>query len=191
MRRSVQIVVALAALVSLSTPSSAQRGGGRSMGGDSRASYPPDMGRMGPPTLPPTVAALVLDHAQELSLTDSQKVVLETIRKTQDSTNKPFLAKLDSLKPTRMPAGGMNDLSQEQKDEMSQRAIAVQLVMADMREGNAEARVHVMTLLNESQQKKAAELENEAQKKAEEDGRRRMENMGGGNRRGAGRPPED
>ena len=191
MRRSVQIVVALAALVSLSTLSSAQRGGGRSMGGDSRASYPPDMGRMGPPTLPPTVAALVLDHAQELSLTDSQKVVLETIRKTQDSTNKPFLAKLDSLKPTRMPAGGMNDLSQEQKDEMSQRAIAVQLVMADMREGNAEARVHVMTLLNESQQKKAAELENEAQKKAEEDGRRRMENMGGGNRRGAGRPPED
>ena len=190
MRRSVQIVVALAALASVADLASAQRGGGRSMGGDSRASYPQDMGRMGPPPIPPTIAALALDNATELSLTDAQKVALEVIKKTQDSTNKPFLARLDSLRPTRMPAGGMNDLSQEQKDEMAQRAIAVQLVMADMRETNAESRVSVMKLLDESQQKKAAGLEKDAANKAEEDGRRRMQDMGGGNRRGAGRPPE-
>lgn len=161
------------------------------MGGDRRAEYPSDMGRMGPPPLPPTIAALVLDNAKDLSLTDSQKVVLESIRKSQDSANKPFLARLDSLRPTRMPAGGMNDLSQEQQDEMKQRAIAVQVVMAEMRETNAESRVNVMKLLNEAQQKKAAELEDEAQKKADSEGRRRMQDMGGsGNRRGAGRPPE-
>ena len=191
MRRSVQIVVALAALASVADLASAQRGGGRSIGGDARASYPQDMGRMGPPPIPPTIAALALDNAKELSLTDAQKVALEVIKKTQDSTNKPFLARLDSLRPTRMPAGGMHDLSQEQKDEMSQRAIAVQLVMADMRETNAESRVSVMKLLDESQQKKAAGLEKDAANKAEEDGRRRMQDMGGGNRRGAGRPPED
>ncbi|MEP6619202.1 MAG: Spy/CpxP family protein refolding chaperone [bacterium] len=188
MRRSVQIVVAVAALASASTLAGAQRGGGRQMGGSDARSNGSDMGRMGPPPIPPTVAALVLDHAKDLSLTDSQKVVLESIRKTQDSTNKPFLARLDSLKPTRMPAGGMGDLSQEQKDEMTQRSIAVQLVMSDMRDANAESRIKVMKLLTESQQKRAQELEEDAQKKADDEGRRRMENMGGGNRRG--RPPE-
>ncbi len=191
MRRSIQIAVAAAALVSVSTLAGAQRGGGRRTGGDTRADYPIDMGRLGPPPLPPTIAALVLDNASDLSLTDGQRVIVQAIRTSQDSANKPFLARLDSLRPTRMPAGGMNDLSQEQRDEMQQRASAVQLVMADMRETNATSRVNVMKVLNETQQKRAAELEADAAKKAESEGRRRIQDMGGGNnRRGGGRPPE-
>ncbi len=64
--------------------------------------------------------------------------------------------------------------------------------MADMRDANADARTGVMKVLNEEQQKKAAEFENDARKDAESKARRQAQDMGmGGDRRGMGRPPED
>jgi hypothetical protein len=197
MRRSLQIAVVAMALVSASTLASAQRGGGGGggrRGGGANTQYPQDMGRTGPPPVPPTVAALVLEHANDLALADSQRVIIESVRRTQDSANKPWMMKLDSLRPTRMPANGPDDLSQEQRDEQKERQAAVEAVMEGMRETNAVSRVKVMETLNETQQKKAAEYENDARKKAEDEGKRRarsqtpQQGRGGG---GMGRPPED
>jgi hypothetical protein len=153
-----------------------------------------------PPHLPPTVASLVLDHAAQLSLADSQRVVLESIRHTQDSANRPWVQKLDSLRPRARPVNPA-DLSQEQRDEIEARRKAVTEVMGQMRETNAVARQRVMALLNPAQQKQAAELEDAARKKAEEEGKQRSaEAFGGGGRGrrgggggggGMGRPPED
>jgi hypothetical protein len=147
-----------------------------------------------PPRPVPGVAALVLDHAADLALADSQRVLIESIRRTQDSANRPWVLRLDSLRPTSQPANP-NDLSQEQHDEIAARRTAIATVMEGMRENNALARQRTMALLSPAQQQKAAELENDARKQAEEDrARRGQDAVGGGERRrgrgGMGRSPE-
>jgi hypothetical protein len=84
-----------------------------------------------------------------------------------------------------------NDLSQEQREEIAARRSAIAAVMEGMRETNALARQRAMAILSAEQQEKAAELENDARKKADEDRARRGRSAGmGEGRRGGGRPPE-
>jgi hypothetical protein len=147
-----------------------------------------------PPRPAPGVAALVLDHAGDLALADNQRVILESIRHTQDSANRPWLLRLDSLRPTSQPVNP-NDLSQEQRDEIAARRAAIAAVMEGMRDNNALARQRTMAVLSPAQQQRAAELENDARKQAEEDrSRRGQDAMGAGEGRramgGRGRPPE-
>ena len=140
MRRFVHhaLMLAVLALFGVSTLAMGQRG---RRGGGSRADFPQGGGTMmgGPPPIPATVAALVLEHADDFKLVDSQRVVLESVRRAQDSANKPWMAKLDSLRPTRQPAGGMGDLSQEQRDEIEARKTAIANALEGMRETNAQA----------------------------------------------------
>ena len=189
MRRSAQraVMLALLAVFCVSALAAAQRG----MRGDSRAEFPQAMGAMmgGPPPMPPGVAALVLEHAEDFKLADSQRSALESVRRAQDSANRPWMAKLDSLRPTRQPANGMGDLSQEQKDEMQQRRAAIATVLDGMKENNAQARKQAMDALNGEQQKRAADLEEDAQKKVDDEMKRRERDAQGGNRR-RGRPAE-
>lgn len=145
-----------------------------------------------PPRPAPGVAALVLEHAAELALADSQRVALESIRSTQDSANRPWLARLDSLRPTSRPVNP-NDLSQEQRDEIEARRAAIRTTMEAMRETNALARQRTMAVLSPAQQQRAAELENDARKQMDEERARRGRDAGEGERRrggGRGRPPE-
>lgn len=195
MRRFVHhaLMLAVLALFGVSTLAVAQRGGRGGRGG-SRADFPQDGGTMmaGPPPIPPTVAALVLEHADDLKLVDSQRVVLESVRRAQDSANMPWMAKLDSLRPTRQPAGGMGDLSQEQRDEIEARKRAIANTLDAMRETNAQSRKKVMDVLNPDQQKSAAALEEDARKKADDEARRRARSeQPSGGRGGRGRPTED
>ncbi|MEO8621620.1 MAG: hypothetical protein ABI625_11180 [bacterium] len=187
MRRPAVILV-LAGLFTASTLASAQGG----MRGQPRGEFPQSLGSMmgSPPPIPPSVATLVLDHANDFQLADSQRVVLESVRRAQDSANMPWMAKLDSLRPTRQSAGGPGDLSQEQRDELETRKIAIANVLEGMRETNAQSRKKVMDVLNPDQQKRAANLEEDARKKAEEEGKRRERDAQGGGRR-RGRPTED
>ncbi|MEP6730251.1 MAG: Spy/CpxP family protein refolding chaperone [bacterium] len=197
MRRPVThaVVIAMTALVGITSLSQAQYGGSRS---SQRNNNQEDIGTRGAPPIPPGIAALALERSAELGLTDVQNAALAVIRTSQDSANKPRLKTLDSLRPTRRPANGINDLSQEQRDEIEARRVAIAPVLEAVRETNAEARIKVMALLNENQQKRAAELERDAQKQAEEEYNRRSRDAFGGNdgmqrRRGGGgggRPPE-
>jgi hypothetical protein len=146
-----------------------------------------------PPRPTPGAAALVLEHAADFALGDSQRVVLESIRRAQDSANRPWLARLDSLRPTRRPVNP-NDLSQEQRDEIEARRAAIRVIMDAMREMNALARQRTMAVLSPAQQQRAAELENDARKQMDEERARRGRDAGEGERRrggGMGRPPED
>ena len=186
-------IVAVMALLGISSLSHAQMGGSRSA--QRNNNNPEDIGITGAPPIAAVVAALAIEHAAELGLTDSQNIALATILHTQDSANAPRIKTLDSLRPTRRPANGVNDLSQEQREEIETRRSAITPVLEAMRETTAEARVKVMALLNPEQQKRAAELERDAQKRAEEDGRNRSRDAFGGaqqqqRRRGNGRPPE-
>ena len=186
------LILVVTALMSISTLTQAQMGGSRSA--QRNNNNPEDIGIVGAPPMAPSVAALVIEHSAEFGLTDSQNIALATIRHSQDSANAPRLKTLDSLRPTRHPAGGPNDLSNEQRQEIEERRAAIAPVLEAVRETNADARIKVMALLNPEQQKRAAKFEDEARKQAEEEFKRRTRNEFGGGmeRRGnGGRPPED
>jgi hypothetical protein len=137
----------------------------------------------------------VLDHAADLALADSQRVILESIRRTQDSANRPWLARLDSLRPTNRPLNP-NDLSPDQQREIAARRTAIATIMEGMRDTNALARQRTMAILSPAQQQRAAELENDARRKLDDERSRREADAAGGaggegRRGGRGRPPED
>jgi Spy/CpxP family protein refolding chaperone len=201
------LTLSVMALVSISSLSQAQRGGGGGGGrggrggqrndGESNNNSSQDVGVTGAPPMPLPVAALAIEHAAELKLTDAQSTALATIRHSQDSTNAPLLRVLDSLRPRSRPANGPDDLSAEQRQVIDERRAAITPVLEAVRETNAEARIKVMALLDPDQQKRAAEFEEEARKKVEAEGKRLGRGVPGdngmGRKRGGGggRPLED
>jgi hypothetical protein len=134
-----------------------------------------------------------------MALTDSQRIQLTLIQRRLDSANAPLLARLDSLKPTWRPAGGLNDLSQEQRDELVTKRKAQIAVVEQLTPNFTKAREHVIALLRPEQRDRAEKLEKNARKRAEEVAKRemeQMENVGSIRRRGdiqdaTGRTPLD
>lgn len=185
------VTIATLAMFTVSAAASAQRA---NRGQRQQNNYPESIGIAGPPVLPPTLATIVLDHAADIGIADNQRTALESIRQVQDSANKPWLAKLDSLKPTAIPAGGAKDLSPEQQQDVATRKKAIADVLDSMHDTNAYAREKVMALLTPDQQQKAAKYEDDARKKAEDatnDRARRVMNGANGGMTRGGRPPED
>jgi hypothetical protein len=115
------------------------------------------------------VAALAVDHAAELALADSQRVVLQAIRQHQDSANRPWLLRLAALRPQARPLNP-DDLSPEQQEEIAARRKAIGVVMEGMSGTNLLARQRAMAVLSPAQQERAAKLEKEARKRADEEG---------------------
>jgi hypothetical protein len=188
----IALMLAVTALLGIGTLAQAQMGGSRSA--QRNNNNPEDLGFAGAPPIAAGVAALAIEHAAELGLTDSQNIALATIRSAQDAANAPRLKTLDSLRPTRRPANGVNDLSPEQRQEIDDRRVAIAPVLEAVHQTNADARVQVMALLTPDQQKRAARLEEDARKQADEEFKRRVRSgFGGGmdRMRGGGRPPED
>jgi hypothetical protein len=186
-----RLLVALLAASVVASPCEAQFG--RLVGDRPQSQNAQDLLAL-PPWIPPSVTALVLEHAADFSLSDSQRVALESIRQAQDSANRPWLARLDSLRPTSQPLNP-KDLSQEQRDEIAARRKAIAAVLDGMRETNTLARKRTMALLSPAQQERAAELESDARKQADEERTRRgrfaAEDVGERRPGGRGRPPED
>jgi hypothetical protein len=153
------------------------------------------------PVVPPSVAKVVLDRDdQEMGLDDNQRSELKRIQAHLDSSNTPLLQRLDAARPTWRPAGGLGDLSQEQRDQLvayrhAQEAI-VDSVAPNVVKANEEARA----LLRPEQRDRAAKLEKDARKRAEELAKKefevRQEMLPGERRRGeirdgTGRAPLD
>jgi hypothetical protein len=143
------------------------------------------------PIVPISVAKVVLDNDdKDMALTDSQRVQLRLVQKQLDSANAPLLKKLDSIKPTWRPAGGLNDLSSEQRDQLVAYRKAHDDIIEQIRPNVAASREHAMAVLNKDQQERAAKLEKNARKRAEDVAKRELqelENPIGGMRR----PPRE
>src|SRR4051794_3308678 len=138
------------------------------------------------PIVPVSVAKAVLDTDKDMALTDSQRTQIVKIQRQLDSVNAPLLARLDSLKPTWRPAGGLSDLSQEQRDELVTRRKQEVAIVEAIEPNVAKANEHVMTLLRPEQRDRASKLEKNARKRAEEFAKKeleQMENVGSGTRR--------
>lgn len=136
------------------------------------------------PIVPVNVARAVIEHEQDMALTDSQRTQIVLIQRRLDSTAAPLLKKIDSLKPTWRPAGGINDLSPEQREQLTALRNAQFAVIDSLTPTFARAREQVMELLNPEQRDRAAKIEKNARKRAEEmakkelEGPRQMEDYG-------------
>ena len=156
----------------------------------------PFVGKPGP-IAPVNVARTAIQHERNLGLTDSQRTGIALIQRRLDSTTAPLVKKLDSLRPTWRPAGGPNDLTPEQREQLATLRAAQQVVVDSLTPTFAKARDEVMALLRPEQKERVTKLEKQARKRAEEDARKQLESpqQGGyGGRRGriqdaTGRPP--
>ncbi|MDB4882904.1 MAG: hypothetical protein JWL95_1670 [Gemmatimonadetes bacterium] len=182
----------VAALVMVLLPTMAQAQGGVHHDNSPFAGKPA-------PIAPVSMAKVVLESDKDMALSDSQRVQLALIQKQLDSVNAPLLALLDSLKPSWRPAGGLNDLSQEQRDELVTRRNAQIALVQEITPNFVKARERVMAVLRPEQQDRANKLEKNARKRAEEVAKRelqQLENVGmqqrgrrGDIRDGTGRTP--
>ena len=127
------------------------------------------------PVAPVNVARTVIEHEQDFALTDSQRTQIVLIQRQLDSAAAPYLRKIDSLKPSWRPAGGINDLSPEQREQLVSLRKAQFEVIDSLTPTFAKAREQVMTVLTPEQRDRAAKLEKNARKRAEEMARKELE----------------
>jgi len=127
------------------------------------------------PVAPVNVARTVIEHEQDFALTDSQRTQIVLIQRQLDSAAAPYLRKIDSLKPSWRPAGGINDLSPEQREQLVSLRKAQFEVIDSLTPTFAKAREQVMTVLTPEQRDRAAKLEKNARKRAEETARKELE----------------
>ena len=119
------------------------------------------------PVTPPSIAKVTLDD-NEIALDDSQRVQLKHIQAHLDSANAPFLKKLDAARPTWRPAGGLGDLSQEQRDQLVAYRHAQEAIVDSVAPNVTKANEQARALLRPEQLERAAKLEKDARKRAEE-----------------------
>jgi hypothetical protein len=119
------------------------------------------------PAHPVSVAKEILTHGdKDLALTDSQRTLLTRIQAHVDSLNGPLLRRLDSLRPTWRPAGGLGDLSPEQRRQLLAFREAEIAIVDSLTPSVTRANEQVAALLAPKQRDRAAKLEKEARKRA-------------------------
>jgi len=129
------------------------------------------------PIVPVSVAKIVLENEGELLLADSQRVALTAIQRQLDSAEAPLLAKLEAIKPTWRPAGGLNDLSSEQREQLVAHRKAHVEVIEQITPLVSQSRARALAVLSKEQQDRAAKLEKNARKRAEEVAKRELEQL--------------
>ena len=127
------------------------------------------------PMAPVSVAKAILEREKGMKLTDGQRTELAAVQRRLDSAAAPLLMRLDSLRPTWRPAGGANDLSPEQRERITANWHARGALVDSLTPLYAKAREQVMTLLDEDQRERAAKLEKDARKRAEEQAKRELQ----------------
>ena len=121
------------------------------------------------PIAPVSVAKAILEHDdKDLGLDDSQKAQLQRIQARLDSTNAPYLQRLEAVRPTWRPAGGLGDLSQDQRDQLVAYRHAQEAVVDSVAPNVVKANEEARALLRPEQRDRAAKLEKDARKRAEE-----------------------
>jgi len=119
------------------------------------------------PITPPSIAKVALDD-KEIALDDSQRAQLKRIQAHLESANAPLLQRLEAVRPTWRPAGGLGDLSQEQRDQLIAYRHAQEAVVDSVAPNVTKANDQARAVLRPEQLERAAKLEKDARKRAEE-----------------------
>jgi hypothetical protein len=126
---------------------------------------------------------LLVEHRQEVALSDTQFTRVIAIKRTLDSTNAPLMRKLDSVQRLFKNGPLFSSGSAERRDSLAEARYLVHDVTAAIRENNATGRDQAYALLSSKQLDAAHGLEAKAEQKIEDDTRK-----GQGEGR-TGRPP--
>lgn len=133
------------------------------------------------------VVNLLVEHRQDLALTDSQFTRIIGIKRSLDSANSPLVRRLDSLRSTFKGGPIFSEPSPQRRDSLvAARAIVLEM-LADIRDNIVPAREEALALLSPAQFTKAQEIEAKAEKAVAEENKRAGERARGGG--GPGRPP--
>jgi hypothetical protein len=134
---------------------------------------------------------LLIEHRQDLALSDSQFVRIIAVKRTLDSTNAPLVRKLDSVQ--RVFKAGIPIFSTptaERRDSLAEARSLVIETIGTLRDNVAAARERAGAVLSSTQLTKAREIEEKAER-AVLDENQRNERRAGSSRGGGGfgRPP--
>lgn len=156
------------------------RGGGRSGGFGRGASLPRAPGVDVPQVV--NAVNLLVQHRQDLALSDSQFMSVISIKRTLDSTNAPLMRKLDSVQRLFKNGPLFSSGSPERRDSVAEANSLVRETIAAVRENNESGRDRAYALLSSRQLDSAHVFEAKAEQQIQE--------AAGQNRgQGKGRPP--
>jgi hypothetical protein len=130
---------------------------------------------------------LLIEHRQDLNLSDSQFVQLIVVKRALDSTNAPLLRKLDSVQrvfKTGTPL--FSSPSAQRRDSISEGRRFVAEAMVTIHDNVSNARDRAFAALSSTQLARAQEFEQKAEIAAAEENQRSERSAG---RSGSGRPP--
>ena len=121
------------------------------------------------PIAPVSVAKAILErNDKEIALDPEQTTQLQRIQAKLDSANAPYLKRLEAARPSWRPAGGLGDLSQEQRDQLVAYRHAQEAIVDSVGPNVVKANEQARALLRPEQRERAAKLEKDARKRAEE-----------------------
>jgi len=178
-------LIGVALLGALPATSTAQ-GGGLGRGG-SRGSFGRGNGPIRAPgvEIPKVVNAvnLLVEHRQDVALSDTQFMRVIAIKRSLDSTNAPLMRKLDSVQRLFKNGPLFSNGSPERRDSLAEANSLVRETTAAIRENNATGREQAYALLSAKQLDAAHALEAKAEQQIADDA---SKSRGQGR---SGRPP--
>ena len=134
---------------------------------------------------------LLIEHRQELSLSDSQFVRLIAAKRTLDSTNVPLLRKLDSVQ--RVFKNGVpmfSAPSTQRRDSLAEARALVNETLGAVRQNITAARDKAYSTLSATQLTKAQEIEEKAEKGVAAENEQNARSAGRGGDGVRQRPPD-
>lgn len=146
MSRMMKMAAMVAVLAMVAVPAVAQ-GPGRGMGPGHRMGQ--GMMRGGPAMMQRNPAAVVLDHQEELELTDAQVQQVQQIRDHLEQENAPRIERIMDEIGDIVPS----ELSIEERYEFQQKMRELQPVREEIRNANREAGQQIHELLNDDQER--------------------------------------
>ncbi len=126
---------------------------------------------------------LLVEHRQDLALTDTQFTRVIAIKRALDSTNAPLMRKLDSVQRLFKNGPLFSNGSPERRDSLTEANSLVRETVTAVRENNATSRDQAYTLLSARQLDSAHGFEAKAEQQIQDAAQK-----SGGQGRG-GRPP--
>jgi len=118
---------------------------------------------------------LLIEHRQELTLSDSQFAHVIAIKRTLDSTNAPLLRRIDSVE--RLFRGGFvfSEPSREHRDSVAEGRSVIQEMSAGLRDNYSQAKDHAFSLLGAQQYAKAMDIYAKAEQAIIDDEQKRKQ----------------
>ena len=125
--------------------------------------------------VPPTVNVvnLVIEHRQEMMLTDTQFVRVVVIKRGLDSTNAPLARRIDSVQRLFKTAPLFTQPTSAHRDSLNEGKSLVKELAADIDQNIADAKDKLFALLSTPQKERAEQIEDKARKAGVSAGRGR------------------